>query len=75
MSDTTIIRNSGLALQVCSDETDESVLTDEVNQLEPAGTTNGWILDKEPKNPNGGTDPYRVACADRENYYHYVFVC
>lgn len=72
---TSIIRRKALALQVCSDEQDIKKLTDEVNQLDLAGTANGWQLEESPKNPDGGTDPTKVACADGNSRYHYVFVC
>lgn len=72
---TQIIRNSILALQVCSDEQNIAKLTQEVNELNLAGTTNGWQLDEAPKNPSGGVDPSKVPCADGNGRYHYVFVC
>lgn len=72
---TNIIRRTGLAIQVCSDETDEKVLTSVVNEIEPSGTENGWSIDDTPKNPDGGVDPRKVQCKDAEEHYHYVFIC
>lgn len=72
---TQIIRCTALALQVCSTIEDIDKLTEEVNRLDLAGTANGWQLEVNPENPNGGTDPTRVACADGNGRYHYVFTC
>lgn len=72
---TEIIKRSGLALQVCSDEPDINKLTEEVNRLDLAGTTHGWQLEKKPVGPDGKPDPTKVKCADKKGRYHYVFTC
>lgn len=62
-----IIQNKILSLQICApDDMSIEDVTKEVNWVNPSGTSAGWVY-KE--------DLGKAKCAEREGYYHVVFVC
>jgi hypothetical protein len=67
MKDLIITRRKGLGIQVCT-TLDVEAATVELNRIDLAGTTHGWVFDAE-------LDNNPCQCAKHSDRQHMVFVC